>query len=372
MRPEAVRPDLARYQIENAIPPGATKHEAYQAQLWAVRNAQAVCATCSGSGSDFLDRINFSAVMLDEASQVAEPMSLVPRANGCQQLVLVGDHKQLPPTVVSRDAELAGMTLSLFDRLIRAGVQPYLLDRGLVCIPALSHFPSLSFYNGLVKSGTPAIERPAPKGFAWPIPRVPIAFCPTPEDAMETSDNLSYSNRVEAEHVMKVLLGVLSAGELRPCHVGIVTPYAAQVKLIRSFLRARGVRTGIDKDTGERASRYPPSTDTKGEKELMIVSTVRANNLNTIGFVADARRCNVTLTRARRGVIVIGHASTSLAIGAAWGPWVRWVQKCGLTVGRKGRREDIQAVKAIDADVENGPAKRLVPPPRGMLPRGVR
>ena len=122
-RPEAVRPDLARYQIENAIPPGATKHEAYQAQLWAVRNAQAVCATCSGSGSDFLDRINFSAVMLDEASQVTEPMSLVPLANGCQQLVLVGDHKQLPPTVVSRDAELAGMTLSLFDRLIRAGVQ---------------------------------------------------------------------------------------------------------------------------------------------------------------------------------------------------------------------------------------------------------
>ena len=311
--------------------------------------------------------------MLDEASQVTEPMSLVPLANGCQQLVLVGDHKQLPPTVVSRDAELAGMTLSLFDRLIRAGVQPYLLDTQFRMHPALSHFPSLSFYNGLVKSGTPAIERPAPKGFAWPIPRVPIAFCPTPEDAMETSDNLSYSNRVEAEHVMKVLLGVLSAGELRPCHVGIVTPYAAQVKLIRSFLRARGVRTGIDKDTGEAGVEVSSVDGYQGrEKELMIVSTVRANNLNTIGFVADARRCNVTLTRARRGVIVIGHASTLLRDRRTWGPWVRWVQKCGLTVGRKGRREDIQAVKAIDADVENGPAKRLVPPPRGMLPRGVR
>ena len=80
----------------------------------------------------------------------------------------------------------------------------------------------------------------------------------------------------------------------------------------------------------------------------------------------------MTLTRARRGVIVIGHASTLLRDRRTWGPWVRWVQKCGLTVGRKGRREDIQAVKAIDADVENGPAKRLVPPPRGMLPRGVR
>jgi len=372
-RPEAVRPDLAKYQIENAIPPGATKHEAYEAQLRAVRYAQAVCATCSGSGSDFLDRISFSAVMLDEASQVTEPMSLVPLANGCQQLVLVGDHKQLPPTVVSREAELAGMTLSLFDRLIRSGVQPYLLDTQFRMHPALSHFPSLSFYNGLVKSGTPAVERPAPKGFAWPIPSVPIAFCPTPEDAMETNDNLSYSNKVEAEHVMKVLLGVLSAGELRPCHVGIVTPYAAQVKLIRSFLRARGVRTGIDKDTGEAGVEVSSVDGYQGrEKELMIVSTVRANNLNTIGFVADARRCNVTLTRARRGVIVIGHATTLLRDRRTWGPWVRWVQKSGLTVGHKGRREDIEAVKAIDADVENGPAKRLVPPPRGMLPRGVR
>ena len=372
-RPEAVRPDLARYQIENAIPPGATKHEAYEAQLRAVRYAQAVCATCSGSGSDFLDRINFSAVMLDEASQVTEPMSLVPLANGCQQLVLVGDHKQLPPTVVSREAELAGMTLSLFDRLVRAGVKPYLLDTQFRMHPALSYFPSTSFYNGLVKSGTPAAMRPAPKGFPWPIPSVPIAFLPTPQDALETTDNMSYNNKAEAEQVMNVLVGLLAAGELRPCHIGIVTPYAAQVKLIRSYLRSRGVRTGIDKETGEAGIEVSSVDGYQGrEKELMIVSTVRANNLNTIGFVADARRCNVTLTRARRGVIVIGHASTLSRDRRTWGPWVQWVQKSGLTRGVKGRREDIKAVCAIEADAQAGPTRRLVPPPRGMMPRGVR
>ncbi|CEG00009.1 P-loop containing nucleoside triphosphate hydrolase [Ostreococcus tauri] len=373
-RPEAVRPDLARYQIENAIPPGATKHEAYEAQLRAVRYAQAICATCSGAGSDFLDRINFSAVMLDEASQVTEPMSLVPLANGCQQLVLVGDHKQLPPTVVSREAELAGMTLSLFDRLTRAGVKPYLLDTQFRMHPAISHFPSHSFYNGLVKSGTPAKDRPAPKGFQWPIPSVPIAFCPTPENSKETNDNLSYSNRVEAERVLEILLGVLSAGELRPCHVGIVTPYAAQVKLIRSMLRQRGVRTGVDRDTGEAGIEVSSVDGYQGrEKELMIVSTVRANDLNTIGFVADARRCNVTLTRARRGVIVVGHASTLSKDRRTWGPWVRWVRNAGLTLGVKGRREDIAAVKAIEADSQSGaPATRLVPAPRGLVPRGYR
>ena len=372
-RPEAVRPDLARYQIENAIPPGATKHEAYEAQLRAVRYAQAVCATCSGSGSDFLDRINFSAVMLDEASQVTEPMALVPLANGCQQLVLVGDHKQLPPTVVSREAELAGMTLSLFDRLIRAGVKPYLLDTQFRMHPAISYFPSLSFYKGLVKSGTPAAERPAPKGFAWPIPSVPIAFCPSPQDAMETNDNMSYSNKVEAEQVMKILADLLQAKELRECNIGIVTPYASQVRLIRSMLRARGVRTGVDRETGEAGVEVSSVDGYQGrEKELMIVSTVRANNLNTIGFVADARRCNVTLTRARRGVIVVGHASTLSRDRRTWGPWVQWVQKSGLTLGVKGRREDVEAVRAIEADVQNAPARRLVPPPRGLVPRGMR
>jgi len=312
-------------------------------------------------------------VMLDEASQVTEPMALVPLANGCQQLVLVGDHKQLPPTVVSREAELAGMTLSLFDRLIRAGVKPYLLDTQFRMHPAISYFPSLSFYKGLVKSGTPAAERPAPKGFAWPIPSVPIAFCPSPQDAMETNDNMSYSNKVEAEQVMKILTDLLQAKELRECNIGIVTPYASQVRLIRSMLRARGVRTGVDRETGEAGVEVSSVDGYQGrEKELMIVSTVRANNLNTIGFVADARRCNVTLTRARRGVIVVGHASTLSRDRRTWGPWVQWVQKSGLTLGVKGRREDIEAVRAIEADVQNAPARRLVPPPRGLVPRGMR
>lgn len=190
---------------------------------------------------------------------------------------------------------------------------------------------------------------------------------------METNDNLSYSNKQEAESVMTVLVGLLQAGELRPCHIGIVTPYAAQVKLIRSLLRSRGIRTGIDKETGEAGIEVSSVDGYQGrEKELMIVSTVRANNLNTIGFVADARRCNVTLTRARRGVIVVGHATTLARDRRTWGPWVQWVQKSGLTVGVKGRSEDIKAVCAIEADTTSGPAKRLVPPPRGLVPKTMR
>jgi hypothetical protein len=139
------------------------------------------------------------------------------------------------------------------------------------------------------------------------------------------------------------------------------------------MLRARGVRTGVDRETGEAGVEVSSVDGYQGrEKELMIVSTVRANNSNTIGFVADARRCNVTLTRARRGVIVVGHASTLSRDRRTWGPWVRWVRHAGLALGVKGRREDIAAVRAIDADVENARATPLVPAPRGLVPRGVR
>ena len=77
-------------------------------------------------------------MLIDEATQSVEPASLVPLLYGCEQLVLVGDQKQLPPTVTSRDAEKGGLALSLFDRLQTAGVAPLLLRRQYRMHPALA------------------------------------------------------------------------------------------------------------------------------------------------------------------------------------------------------------------------------------------
>jgi len=353
-RTEAVRQDLAMYQLENMVPPGCTKHEAYEAQIRAVRYAQAVCCTCAGSGSDFLDRISFSAVMLDEASQVTEPMSLVPISRGCQQLVLVGDHKQLPPTILSREAELGGLTLSLFDRLVSLGVMPYMLDTQFRMHPALGKFPSDAFYDKQLKNGTPRAMRPTPIGFNWPQPNVPICYVPThPTNAMENNDSNSYSNRAEAELVLAYLRGFLSAQELRPKDIGIVTPYAAQVRLLRQMIRRAGIQTGVDRNTGECGIEVSSVDGFQGrEKEVMIVSTVRANMNRSLGFVSDPRRCNVTLTRARRGLVVIGHENTLRCDRKVWGPYVQWMIESGLALGIKGRPEKIAEVNAIECDLE--------------------
>ena len=90
-------------------------------------NADVICATCIGSGHLLLDGRRFPRVLIDEATQATEPATLVPIVRGCKQLVLVGDHKQLPPTVISSRAEKMGLNISLFERLIQLGVNSTML-----------------------------------------------------------------------------------------------------------------------------------------------------------------------------------------------------------------------------------------------------
>ena len=89
--------------------------------------------------------------------------ALTTQPNPYQQ---VGDHCQLPPTVVSEQADAEGLTLSLFERLVQAGVRPTMLDIQYRMHPAISQFPSDCFYGGkvcmwLLYIGTPSTDFPA-------------------------------------------------------------------------------------------------------------------------------------------------------------------------------------------------------------------
>lgn len=91
--------------------------------------AQIICCTCIGSGGDILDGLGpLERVLVDEATQATEAAVLVPLMRGCKQLVLVGDHCQLPPTVLSTRAEEEGHGVPLFSRMVACGVPPYMLD----------------------------------------------------------------------------------------------------------------------------------------------------------------------------------------------------------------------------------------------------
>lgn len=141
-----------------------------------VRQAQVICTTCNGCVSELLKDASFARIIIVEASQIVETTCLLPIVKGCQQLVLIGDQKCLAPTVVSTWAQSQGMCVSLFERLIKQGVQPQFLKTQYQMHPSLTIFPSYHFYNNTIENGITDQQRAIIYGFMWPNPTIRVAF----------------------------------------------------------------------------------------------------------------------------------------------------------------------------------------------------
>ena len=281
--------------------------------------AQVLCCTCIGVGHQLLDGRKFTRVLLDEATQATEPASLVPLVRGARQIVLVGDHRQLPPTVISRRAENGGLRRSLFERLVAMGIEPMLLDTQYRMHPAISDFPNRTFYEGRLVDGITAADRPNPAGLLWNDWEVPMAFLPVNGDELLSPDGASKENPAEAGWVAKILENLLQAGDLEETNIGIITPYAGQVRAIRDALPERNDSVEVHTVDGYQGR----------EKDVIIFSCVRSNSDGIVGFLSDARRLNVALTRAKRGLIVIGDPDT-LRNDETWASWLDYIRNRNL------------------------------------------
>lgn len=284
--------------------------------------ADVVVASCVGSGSPFMVEYSrsptppFGLVVVDEAAQATEPSCLVPvaAAFGASQLVLVGDQMQLPPTVLSGRAHDEGLGLSLFARLAAAGLEPVLLTRQYRMHPAINAYSSSRFYASRVTT-CPEVERERrstrpPRGFDWPRPCDPIAFVAV--DGRETPGTAgSILNPDEVAVVAATLDALLDAGDVAPDDVAILTPYAAQARAIADAIQ-HNPRVEVGTVDGLQGR----------EKDFVLLSAVRANDRGAVGFLADFRRLNVALTRARRALIVLGDPLT-LQHDATWAAFIR-------------------------------------------------
>ncbi len=125
--------------------------------------ADVICCTCVGCGDPRLSKINFRTVLVDEATQAAEPECMIPLVMGCKQVVFVGDHLQLGPVIMNKKAARAGLSQSLFERLIMLGNRPIRLEIQYRMHPCLSEFPSNMFYEGTLQNGITAQERLRPR-----------------------------------------------------------------------------------------------------------------------------------------------------------------------------------------------------------------
>lgn len=140
-----------------------------------LRASQVICAQMITAGGGLLARLGpFAAILVDEVAQCTEIGAIVPIVQrGCARLVLAGDHCQLPPSVQSQEAAHRGLSLSLYGRLVRQGVQPFFLDTQFRSHPKLVEFIAAEIYEGKLRSGVSEEDRPVLPGFPWPDPAVP-------------------------------------------------------------------------------------------------------------------------------------------------------------------------------------------------------
>lgn len=269
-------------------------------------------------------------VIMDEATQSSEPTTLIPLTiPGVEKFVFVGDQNQL-----SSFSQVPNLALSLFERIILNGTYktPHMLDTQYRMHPSISAFPRANFYQGKLKDGVEAADR------VWPgIPLNPVRFWDTAGMCREhvvtsrfrEDGGRTYANAGEVTRLEKVLELLIYDKGITRSRIGVITPYRGQRDLISATLvksdainpdRA-DVRIEVDRDDFFNESKpvtihmvadiMIASVDAfQGrEKDFLVMSCVRSNAEKKIGFLSDARRMNVALTRARCGLILVGDVA---------------------------------------------------------------
>lgn len=269
-----------------------------------LEKADVVCTTCASSGDPRLKGLTFRHVLVDEATQATEPETLIPLVLGAKQVVLVGDHCQLGPVLMNKDAQAAGLGRSLFERLLQLGHVPHRLTVQYRMHPILSEFSSNNFYDGTLQNGVSAKHRDSSSKFPWPNPDKPMIFYNSIAPEELSSTGTSYINRAEAALAEKFVSVLVQQG-VEPRDIGIIVPYEGQRNFIIQYLSRQGSLATAQYRDMEIAS---VDAFQGREKEFIIFSFVRSNDQQGIGFLKDWRRLNVAITRARRGLFMIGNA----------------------------------------------------------------
>ena len=267
-----------------------------------LKKSHVICTTLISSGKSLINQIKFDLVIIDEATQAFEPESLIPISKASKNIVLVGDQNQLGPNLIN-DQQLSdiGYGRSLFERLVEIyGKSPIfsLLDTQYRMHPDIADFPNSYFYNGDINNGIKPIKR---KGVINPVSFIHA-------DGTEEKMGLSYLNQIEANVVLQNYLMLQNKG-IRDEQIGIIAPYAAQIRYLRTILepycRPRSLKVAsVDSFQGH-------------EKNYIIVSLTRTS-LRGTAFFNDKRRINVTLTRAKYGLIVIGNIKSLESMHSIW------------------------------------------------------
>lgn len=264
--------------------------------------AEVIAGTPMGLYDAKLQRMQFHTLVIDEAGQCIEPLAwcIFPLA---EKIVLAGDNWQLPPTVLSAQAAKLGLSKSILEVAMEKVGAVHLLNTQYRMKPAIAGFSSDYFYDSrlltaghLLNTGTH------------------ISFIDTAGSGYEEQrgpDGGSLQNEGELLIIQKLL----ETEGLNAAITAIISPYAGQVMAAKRVLPSQLRISTIDSFQGQ-------------EKEVIILTLVRSNDENEIGFLKDYRRMNVAITRAKEQLFVIGDSAT-LGADPFYHQFLTYVEKHG-------------------------------------------
>nr|XP_047922430.1 protein ZGRF1 isoform X7 [Anser cygnoides] len=271
-----------------------------------LQQVKVVGATCAACPFPCLNNLKFPVVMLDECSQMTEPASLLPIARfQCEKLVLVGDPKQLAPTIQgSESVHEKGLEQTLFDRLCLMGHKTIPLRTQYRCHPAISAIANELFYEGNLIDGVSEKERS-------PLLDWLPTLCFYSANGMEqTEKDNSFYNMAEAHFTVKLIQSLTASG-IEGSVIGVITLYKSQMCKIQNLLNS------VHSEAFEIKAVQVSTVDAfqGAEKEIIVLSCVRTRQM---GFIDSEKRMNVALTRAKRHLLIVGNLAC-LSKNRLWG-----------------------------------------------------
>ena len=276
------------------------------------QEARVIACTLTGAANRVLEGMKFNTLFIDEAAQALEAACWIP-IRKVSRVIFAGDHQQLPPTVKSIAALKAGLGKTLMERIVENKPEVVtLLQVQYRMNDQIMQFSSREFYDGKLQTA-PEIKYRGILDYDNPMSWYNTDDLPDEIESKEefVGESFGRINKAEAELTLQHLeLYYGRIGKQRildeRIDVGIISPYRAQVQLLRGMIKKReffkpyrhliSVNT-VDGFQGQ-------------ERDVIILSLVRSNDEGQIGFLRDLRRMNVAITRARMKLIILGSVDT--------------------------------------------------------------
>ena len=267
--------------------------------------ADVVCCTLVGAADRMMSGRRFGTAILDEAGQALEPAAWIP-IRIADRVVLAGDAFQLPPTVKNDKALKAGLGVSLLEKAIGRDRNVHLLDTQYRMHADIMAFPNRTFYSdellaandvaGRTLADLPPLTFVDTAGRGWDEERS------APEADTKGRSHASIRNPEEANFTVGRVRELMAAHP--EATVGVIAPYRAQVTLLEDLLHAETA------DSNGRLTIQTVDGFQGQERDIMVIGLTRSNAEGTVGFLAEHRRMNVAMTRAKMHLLVIGDSAT--------------------------------------------------------------